>query len=151
MDTAKVKLSYQMACVISGLENEANDCSVKALAITGNLQYKQAQETLAKAGRIKRRGVNSIIIHRAYTGAGLSLVGVFGLSRWNNGTRMACENTPILKGCTLGSFAKMHSKGSYVAIVTGHAVPVIDGIIADDTPAGKRVHVAYVKAERDIK
>jgi hypothetical protein len=118
----------------SGYTNatEARDCTVRALSNLGIYDYAEAHAMLSAAGRKFRRGADRATYHKAYTGAGLRLIGVFGK------TVRAYDMEKVSgikrqKGISLGRLLPSLTKGRFIVMITGHAVAVVDGKIIDKT------------------
>ena len=105
------------------LRNEANDCTVRALAAVTGIPYEQAHAALAAAGRKARRGMRIDLLKPVYAAHGASCY-------VNRGDRP-----------TLASFARQHGPGKYIVLVKGHVFALVDNVQIDmrDNGARKRV------------
>ena len=140
---------------------DTNICTVRALANATGMPIKDAEDLLAKYGRERNKGTWKF--HRAYLEAGLSLIGVYGTTKqarnlyhyavFGEKAHQSDSYASYLelnkKGCTLGRFIQENQEGSYIVIVKGHALALIDGEVIDSHPtsAAKPVMMAY-KVER---
>lgn len=127
-----------------GLFQEKNDCAVRALANASKIPYLDAHKLLSKHGRESKGGCNTYTYHSAYTEAGLTLIGVYGTTNATNYFRryLICAH---LKGCTLKNVMEDLKWGSYVVIIRGHALAVVNGNIIDSSynKANSRVVAVY--------
>jgi hypothetical protein len=118
----------------SGTSNatEARDCTVRALANLGIYDYAEAHSMLSAAGRRFRCGATRKVYHKAYSKAGLKLVGVFG----KTARAYDMEKVSGVKrqeGISLGRLLHSLTNGRFIVMITGHAVAVVDGKIIDKT------------------
>lgn len=127
------------------IDDDTNNCAVRALANVTGKPLESAFEAFSRLGRRKHKGVNIPMLHRAYIDAGLSLVGVYGLTKqaiqfWND-----TGEKPHYRGLTLGRLLTTIKPGRYVAIVTRHAVAIVDNQVVDtgELLANKRVTALY--------
>lgn len=124
--------------------NEANDCTVRALANSAGLLYGNAHNILQKHGRQDKRGCTHNVWHDAYIRNGMSLVGVYGTTR---GARSLARKISVVAqdGVTLARMIPTLTNGSYIVIITGHALAVINGEVIDVgfNNASKRVIAVY--------
>lgn len=110
--------------------NETRDCTVRALANSAGLLYGNAHTILKRHGRTDKRGCTHYVWHDAYISNGMSLVGVYGTTR---GARSLAKKLSVVAqdGITLGRMLPTLTKGSYIVIITGHALAVVDGGVVD--------------------
>lgn len=110
--------------------NESRDCTVRALANSAGLLYGNAHNILRKHGRKDKRGCTHHVWHDAYIGNGMSLVGVYGTTK---GARYLAKKISVVAqdGITLGRMIPTLTNGSYIVIITGHALAVVDGGVVD--------------------
>ena len=95
---------------------EKNDCSVKAIAILGNLPYKYAHEAMEREGRLRRDGASTTMILRA----------VRKLNIW-------CDKVE-LEGKTVRTLGRnLPKKGRFLIFTDGHVLAAVDGEIVDWT------------------
>lgn len=138
--------SFTRGATAGGLEK--NDCTVRALANAGEIDYFDAHNLLSKHGRKKYCGAKFTTMKKAYDEAGFVLESV-------HGTTMQAKfverftNRKAQEGVTLGKLLPKLAFGNYIVNVTGHAVAVVNGKIIDtfDNPAGKRVVAVFKKVE----
>ena len=139
------KLPSASRGVSSLLAGEHSDCTVRALANIGCMNYAEAHELLKSYGRRNGDGLSMDKVHEAYTEAGLECIGTFGdttLARWFFSTVCSVRRN---KGCTLKTFVQTHQEGSYVVYIEGHVLALVDGDIVDlmDNAANARVLAAW--------
>jgi hypothetical protein len=136
---------------------DTNNCTVRALANATGMPMKDAEDLLAKYGRERNKGTWGF--HSAYLEAGLSLIGVYGTTKQARNVyhyAVFGEKAPLRdsyasylelnkKGCTLGRFIQENQEGSYIVLVKGHALALVDGEVIDSHPtsAAKSVTMAY--------
>ena len=126
-------------------DDDTNNCAVRALANASGEPLQWAFMAFQRAGRRKHRGASIRMLHTVYSEAGLSLVGVYGLTKqaiqfWND-----TGEKPHYRGLTLGRLLTTIKPGRYVAIVTGHAVAIVDNQVIDtgELLANRRVTAVY--------
>lgn len=136
---------------------DTNNCSVRALANVTDMPMKDAEALLAKYGRERNKGAWGF--HHAYTEAGLSLIGVYGTTKQARevyhcavfGKKAHLDESYESyrelnkKGCTLGRFIQENQEGSYIVLVKGHALALVDGEVIDSHPtsAARSVTMVY--------
>lgn len=109
---------------------EHADCTVRALANSAGLLYGNAHTILKRHGRTDKRGCNHNVWHDAYISNGMSLVGVYGTTR--RAYLLAKKLSVVAQdGITLGRMLPTLTNGSYIVIITGHALAVVDGGVVD--------------------
>lgn len=139
--------SFTRGATAGGLEK--NDCTVRALANAGEIDYSVAHNLLSKHGRKKYCGAKFTTMHAAYTEAGFVLNSVHGTT---GQARFVARITQreAEDGVTLGKILPKLAFGEYIVNVTGHAVAVVNGKLIDtfDNPAGKRVVAVFKKLEK---
>ena len=110
--------------------NEHADCTVRALANSAGLLYGNAHTILKRHGRTDKRGCTHHVWHDAYIHNGMSLVGVYGTTR---GARSLAKRIAVVAqdGITLGRLLPKLKDGSYIVIITRHALAVVDGGVVD--------------------
>ena len=101
------------------IDNEINDCVVRALSLSFNLEYSKVHELCAQAGRKPRRGM-----YRKQTDAVIKKITV----------KPSAEMDKLPRGGrqTLATFARDNNKGKWIVIKRGHAVALIDGVYHDN-------------------
>ena len=110
--------------------NETRDCTVRALANSAGLLYGNAHNILRQHGRKDKRGCTHYVWHDAYLSNGMSLVGVYGTT---HGARSLAKRISVVAqdGITLGRLLPKLKDGSYIVIITRHALAVVDGGVVD--------------------
>lgn len=112
---------FEKVCKDSNNMNERNDCTVKALSITGRVPYNVAHTALKKHGRKDCRGCYMGTQKRALVELGLEAKFIKN-PRQPNGSRF----TPK----TIG---KTYSKGYYMVWFRSHVAAMVNGEILDWT------------------
>ena len=109
-------INYKDCDAVSDRFGESGDCTVKALAIAGQMPYKKAHAHLAKHGRKPRKGMTLEPLKQAYIDAGLML-------------------TPVrTQAKTINQFEQMADKTKvYLVLTRGHIVAVRHGVVQDWT------------------
>lgn len=96
--------------------NETNDCTVKALAISANMAYKEAHSIMKKAGRRNRRGMHTPSIKKGFELAGFKLEKVKHTAK------------------TVGNISQDCAKSkSYVATTARHILAITNATVQDWT------------------
>jgi hypothetical protein len=113
------------------IQQESNDCTVRATSLAMNKPYEEVHKVFAKHGRRIGKGVtiaNLMATLMDLTQKNINIV----------------ANHSIRKQ-TLGSFIKTHPKGRFVVVKRGHAFAVIDGVAHDahSSCCGARSIVKY--------
>lgn len=126
------------------------NCTVRALANCTDMPITEAKNLLAKHGRKEHEGCTLDVFENAYHEAGLSFVGFFGSTRQSVAEQHHSKlhtTGARLKGITLETFCKTFNKGSYVVVVSGHAVCIKGGHIIDQQSnvGNKSVMMAWKK------
>ena len=139
--------SFTRGATAGGLEK--NDCTVRALANAGGIDYADAHVLLKKHGRKNHCGAKFGTMHKAYTEAGFvvdSVHGTTGQARYV--ARITKRESQ--EGITLAKILPKLAFGEYIVNTTGHAVAVVNGKIIDtfDNPAGKRVVAVFKRIEK---
>jgi hypothetical protein len=109
---------------------EQLDCTVRALANSAGIVYGNAHSILKKHGRKDRKGCSNKVWHDAYINTGLSLVGIYGTTKAAKHISKRL-NIAAYKGITLGRILPTLNEGSYIVIITGHALAVVSGHVID--------------------
>ena len=115
---------------VSTAWGESRDCTVRALANSTGLRYGNAHNILRQHGRKDKRGCTHHVWHDAYISNGMSLVGVYGTT---HGARSLAKKISVVaqNGTTLGSILPKLTNGSYIVIITRHALAVVNGGVVD--------------------
>lgn len=109
-------ITFKSCEAVSDRFGESGDCTVKALAIAGQMPYKKAHAHLKSYGRMKHKGMSLGGVQIAYKGAGLEL-------------------TPVdTEAKTINQFEQMADKTKvYLVLTRGHIVAVRHGVVQDWT------------------
>ena len=110
--------------------NEHRDCTVRALANSAGILYGNAHNILRKHGRKDGKACTNQVWHDAYTNTGLSLVGIYGTTKAARHMSKRL-NLAAYKGISLGRILPTLTEGSYIVIITGHALAVVSGHVID--------------------
>ena len=100
---------------------ETNDCSVIALSIGCGISYEKAHKIMGECGRARRAGVTGQQVLQGVlkTGQNYSLI--------REPHKRHCRKSAY----TLKTIGKAFPRGRYLAIVKGHIVAIVDGIVHD--------------------
>jgi len=101
------------------IDTEINDCVVRALSLSFNVEYSKVHELCAQAGRKPRRGM-----YRNQTNA--------VIKKLTGKPSVEMDKLPRGKRQTLATFARDNPKGKWFVIKRGHAVALIDGVYHDN-------------------
>ena len=101
------------------IDNEINDCVVRALSLSFNLEYSKVHELCAQAGRKPRRGM-----YRKQTDA--------VIKKLSGKPSAEMDKLPRGGRQTLATFARDNNKCKWIVIKRGHAVALIDGVYHDN-------------------
>jgi len=139
--------SFTRGATAGGLEK--NDCTVRALANAGGIDYADAHVLLKKHGRKNHCGAKFGTMHKAYMEAGFVVDSVHGTGAQSRYVARFTKREAE-KGITLGKLLPKLGFGEYIVNVNGHALAVVNGKIIDtfDNPAGKRVVAVFKKIEK---
>jgi len=107
---------------LAGFRNEARDCVVRAVAIGGQIPYKDAHDLLTWHGRKARRG--TFYTHEL-------------LNNFFPGCLMIATCGPMSL-LTIGQFIQEYPQGRYIVSIRGHALTIINGIAYDMSETGLR-------------
>lgn len=125
---------------------EANDCTVRALANAAGMPYSIADRVLSAAGRRSKKRCGIDAMHSAYKRMGLKLQAIFG----NDKTARFLKNriapdAVMQQGITLEKQLQKLTHGRYIVMVYGHVFAVVDGKVLDygHNRAGSRVQAVY--------
>lgn len=121
---------YEKLLEVSQSINEANDCAVKAVAISASADYKYVRSLFRKHGRRDGHGTTQRSIY--------GVVGELGMQLELFSPRQ--PNWSRYTMCTIGKFC---SQGRWIVLTAGHAAAVVDGTVEDWT-AGRRHRVIEV-------
>lgn len=126
---------------------ESKDCTVRALANTSYLSYEESHSLMEMYGRKRNKGAQMKVFDRAYISMGFELMGVYGTTAAAKHYRHQKNIHDISKGLTLNNALKLLQEGSYIVLVSGHALAVVDGEVIDTFPSksGTRVVAIYKK------
>jgi hypothetical protein len=122
-------------------QNEKNDCFVRSLAVTADVDYDTAHQTARDIfKREDKKGTMGAIIAAVFlraADAGYALrvgkkeIGVEVLSKSHIKNKYKLKGEIIWRKKTLKSFIESHKTGSYIVTVSGHALAVKDGELMD--------------------
>lgn len=145
LERAERRLFIYPAHVGYDSPGDGNNCAVRALANVKGEPYELSFKTFEQLGRRRSRGANVRQCHAAYIGAGGHLVNVYGVTKQAIAFSTLTGVYPS-PGMTLGRLiATIPKTGRYVAIVTQHALAIVDGNVIDlnATKAHRRVTALY--------
>jgi hypothetical protein len=120
-------------CSLAAMElGEKNDCAVRTVAIAAQIDYKRAHALLASLGRKSRKGTMLTITRAAFEALGCKLVEeqfaqrkrTTGQGRWY----------PVglgLRSRSVKTLPKELPQGTYVVLVRGHILCIVDGTVHD--------------------
>lgn len=131
---------------VERFDDEANDCTVRALANAAGMPYSIANRILSKAGRPKGKRCDLLSMHSAYKRMGLSLESLHGSDRTAKFMkRTIAPDASVKQGITLGKKLSELKQGRFVVMVLGHVFAVVDGKVLDygNNKAGSRVQAVY--------
>ena len=116
-------------------DNERNDCTVRALAISTNSSYMKAYMILCYAGRKRNRG---FYIENFFK---------------NNKCCLGHSFTKLKfrKSITLQRFIKTYPKGTYYVRKRGHVFVVKDGVVFDDSKPGKYTKIIMAWEVKNLR
>jgi ABC-type bacteriocin/lantibiotic exporter with double-glycine peptidase domain len=109
-------INFKDCEAVSDRFRESGDCTVKALAIAGQMPYKKAHAHLAEHGRKPRKGMTLNPLKEAYEKAGLVLKQVMTGARTINQFEQRADKTKV-----------------YLVLTRGHIVAVRHGVVQDWT------------------
>ena len=110
--------------------NEKNDCAVKAIAISHNVEYSQVHKMLKAEGRVNRQGT-----YRHQQEAVSKLLGATFI-----------DTIPRKAGggqITVSTIGRYFPKGRHMVFTRGHVLALVDGVVQDWT-AGRKHRVLNV-------
>lgn len=124
------------------MDDEHNDCTVKALSVAFEIPYDRASEfAKTKWKRRRRCGVASIKLVESFNGDAK----LFGkeVSTVPTVNLYPTPNKVVECKSKLYTFAKKNNRGTYYVLVTGHALVIKDGKVLDGTKPGSTVRHAW--------
>jgi hypothetical protein len=123
------RMTYKKAREQRSSFNEANDCTVIAVAIAGKVPYGMAHSLMKMEGR-ENRGTSTVHATRTALrelGAEDILLDIEKLKKKNKGV-----------GLTAGNVTRVLSKyRTYIAFTTDHVLTIRKGIVEDHTAGGR--------------
>lgn len=134
-------------------DDEANDCTVRALANAYGMPYKLAHKIMAKAGRVKGKGPKLEKMHAAYTRMGFEVDTIHGKTvAADYLQRYIAVGKTKHKGATLKTVLPRLSVGRFIVLIRGHVFGVVDGKVLDygNNPANCSVAAVYKLPEQHI-
>ena len=134
-------------------DDEANDCTVRALANAYGMPYKLAHKIMTKAGRVKGKGPKLEKMHAAYTRMGFEIDTIHGetnCARYLQ--RYIAVGKTRHKGATIKTVLPRLSVGRFIVLIRGHVFGVVDGKVLDygDNPANCSVAAVYKLPEQHV-
>jgi hypothetical protein len=139
----KVRVIKSASKGVERFDNEANDCTVRALANAYGMPYKLAHRIMAKQGRKPKAGLHPLETHKALTRLGFTLQGVYGTTKKARFLARVLECQPKA-GTTLASLLSSIGLGRYVVTIRGHALAIVNGEVLDYGNNLANSHVATV-------
>lgn len=127
--------------------SENKDCTVRALANASDLSYEECHSIFEMYGRKRKFGCKIAIFDKVYQQCGFELVDVFGTTDAAKHYRFYKNIHDISKGITLGKVVDVLHEGSYIVLIRGHALAIVDGEVIDTfaSRAGSKVVAIYKK------
>lgn len=139
---------------VVGVSSENDDCTVRAVVNSTGFNYDTVHTMLKKHGREECKGAFYPTIIEAYLELGLSLVGVFGVTRAASEmfrvARAYRLNPTQYPGVSLKTFLALYPRGSFVCLNKNHAFSIVDGKLIDLTPLPARTYVTAVFSKTKI-
>lgn len=139
----KVRVIESASKGVDRAADEANDCTVRALANAYGMPYRLAHKIMAKQGRKPKAGLHPLENHKALTRMGFSLQGIHGATKKARFLAKALDCQPKA-GITLASLLNSIGLGRYVVTIRGHALAIVDGKVLDYGNNLANSHVATV-------
>lgn len=150
---------YEIMQQEASLKYETNDCTVKALAIAGNMSYSHAHDICKKRGRKAHGGLDLKDHLNCFLDAGLEVNMIYD-SHGGHAT-MSIKNPcnelywlapditqPNGSRYTPKTITRICKDGNYIAYTRGHVLSIIDGEVQDWTEGRKHHIKALFKIER---
>lgn len=125
-----IESRVQKISAASKRAGEHNDCVVKAISLAARMPYREALNVCSSAGRKPRGGCSTKLATEVLEARGYKVEEHSPLQK--SGSRY----TPV----TIGEFCK---RGYWIARVSGHAFPIVNGVVYDWT-AGRRHRIETV-------
>ena len=145
MKLENFKNGYDVTIGSTYAKNEKNDCAVRALANAFNITYDTAHMFAAdKFKRKTKKGVKGMFITLSKLGfATFDLFqdslfpetrtyGIHPLARSKSGKLVNTKYTHKEVSHTVKTFCEQYNKGTYIVIVSKHALTIKDGIVIDN-------------------
>ena len=139
----KVRVIQAASKGVERFDNEANDCTVRALANAYGMPYKLAHKIMAKQGRKSKSGLHPAKTHEALTRMGFNLLGVYGTTKKARFLARMLDCQPKA-GITLATLLTSIGLGRYVVTIRGHALAIVNGEVLDYGNNLANSHVATV-------
>ena len=114
---------------------DANNCSVRALSNATGLPYEISFKAFERIGRRAFKGVSIKQCHEAYTDAGGRLIDVYGATRQAASFTLMTGILPMQSMTLKTLLLTLPAKGRYIAVITRHALAIVDGVIVDTGPS----------------
>lgn len=129
--------------------DERKDCTVRALANAGELNYVDAYQQMQKAGRIKNKGTGFEVFNPVYENNGFKAIAAFGTTHAGLRFRQLINQEQRYAGMSLKRAVQQFNDGSYIFITAAgrHAVACVDGELIDtfSNKAHESVVLVYKK------
>jgi len=100
------------------IDTERNDCVVRALSLSFNVEYTKVHELCSKVGRKYQRGMSRTQTNKV-------------IKQITGKPSAEMDKLPRGGRQTLATFARDNAKGKWIVIKRGHAVALIDGVYHD--------------------
>lgn len=110
---------------------DANNCSVRALSNATGLPYEISFKGFERVGRQTFKGASIKQCHEAYTDAGGRLIDVYGATRQAASFTLLTGVLPMQSMTLKTLLLTLPAKGRYIAVITRHALAIVDGVIVD--------------------
>jgi hypothetical protein len=115
-----------------GVKVDRNNCAVRALANVTGKDYTPIHEEMKKRGRPDGKGTPWRLCVDIYREFGLSVVGVFGSTKFAKSLSICYfRDAPKKPGITLSRFIEENPTGRFIVGIRGHNTTVINGKLVD--------------------
>jgi hypothetical protein len=139
-------------------KRETNDCFVRALMTSANLQYTEAHKMAATLfSRKYGKGTFGVpvVMTAEKTQTAFQNLGLTATKEDNTYTR-SWDKTGRKLPMTIAVFIKKNPRGSFLILVRGHALAIVDGVIHDWPNAAQRtnrkiLHVFQIRNNRQLE
>lgn len=134
--------------------SETNDCFVYALATAFEISYDEAHEIVKERfNRKDRTGTSGLRIKLAFKDMLEGRPGINGKTITEAierpKTKYKLYGEVVERSLRVESFAKKYSSGTYLLLMSNHAITIKDGVVVDnkDRPSLKSLVIAAYKVE----